>query len=154
MCTRRGGGWSEEEFERRKKWCEIIRMWNVLCCVVHSWGDDDDSCCCCCGVVRCQFSSYPTVQKMCSADVHWTTWEIINVFFEQSHLYYCERNLIIDNDSGISNLFISRPLHSPLTRSMATSIRKVFDMKIYSFTEHFDFWKWTRQRKDETSQVL
>lgn len=39
-------------------------------------------------------------------DVHWTTWEIINVFSEQSHLYYCERNLIIDNDSGISNLFI------------------------------------------------
>lgn len=32
--------------------------------------------------------------------------EIIYVLRWKSHLYYSERNLIIDNDSGISNLFI------------------------------------------------
>jgi hypothetical protein len=55
--------------------------------------------------------------------------EIINVSLEESHLYYCERSLIIDNDSGISNLFISPCLSSQLTQN------ENFDIKIYSFSD-------------------
>lgn len=37
--------------------------------------------------------------------------EIIYVLLWKSHLYHAERSLIIDNDSGMSNLFIARSSH-------------------------------------------
>lgn len=142
----RGGQRNDAKLQKMRNvlCCDVFITSFLSLCVRCHWDDDDDDSCCCGprSLSDCQFSIiYPTVfrgvvrhsssrdgerrlVRMVARpdDVHWTAWEIINVFSEQSHLYYCERNLIIDNDSGISNLFIflsplwKLPLSLSLTR--------------------------------------